>query len=158
MDRLMSKEELSALLDQVTREITQREAGICLSLAQAPRDGPCGDCCTAYITFGRGLDGTFCLRADEPMLVRLAQGMTRIDAPSHQDMEDAAKEYLNVLCGHVFSRLFRIAKRPARFSVPGASWESYVPEDGRQYIVLDYAGEQDERARLTHYVPCRGGE
>ena len=41
MDYIFPREELSALLDEITRAITRREAGICLSLMEnAPEEGP----------------------------------------------------------------------------------------------------------------------
>lgn len=153
MDRVMAREELSALLDQVTREITRREAGICLRLTEPAPEGPGDDPCTVYITFDRGMDTTLSVCADASMFVRLAQGMIGIDDLPPGIVEEVAKEYLNVLGGQVLSRLFETVRKPARFGVPAFCRGRYAPEDHGGHIVLDYTGDRGERARLIHHVP-----
>lgn len=153
MDRLMPREKLRAMLDQVTREITRREAGIRLTLTEPGKNGPIGDPCTVYITFERGMDGTLCLCANGAMFVRIARAVMDTDALTPQDVADVAKEYLNVLGGHVLRRLFPTAKRPARFSVPVFCRGPYAPEGERLSIALDYAGDQAEQVRFSYYTP-----
>ena len=153
MDRLMPREKLRAMLDQVTREITRREAGICLSLTVPEGDGPVEDACTVHIAFERGMDGTLCLCANTAMFVRLAREVMQTDDLTPQDVADVAKEYLNVLGGHVLIRLFPEAKRPARFSVPAFCRGSYAPEGERLSIALDYAGDRGEQVRFSYYTP-----
>ena len=153
MDRVFPREELSALLDEITRAITRREAGICLSLMETAPEGPEDNPGTVYITFERGMDGFLSVCADEALYVRLAQGMIGTDDLPPEVVEEVAKEYLNVLGGHVLSRLFQAVGLPARFSVPGFRRGAYVPEDLGEHIVLDYTGDQGERLRLLHHIP-----
>ncbi len=153
MDRVFPREELSALLDEITRAITRREAGICLSLMETAPEGPEDNPGTVYITFERGMDGFLSVCADEALFVRLAQGMIGTDDLPPEVVEEVAKEYLNVLGGHVLSRLFQAVGLPARFSVPGFRRGAYVPEDLGEHIVLDYTGDQGERLRLLHHIP-----
>lgn len=153
MDYMLSREEFSALLDQVTQEITRREAGICLRLTEPAGDRPWEGACTVYITFERGLEGTLCVCADASMFVRLAQVIMQTDELTPHDVADVAKEYLNVLGGHVLIRLFPVAKRPARFSVPVFCHGVYAPEAERPHITLDYTGDRAEQARLAYFIP-----
>lgn len=153
MDYIFPREELSALLDEITRAITRREAGICLSLMEnAPEKGPEDNPGTVYITFERGMDGFLSVCADEALFVRLAQGMIGTNDLPPEVVEEVAKEYLNVLGGLVLSRLFQAVGLPARFSVPGFRRGAYVPEGFGEHIVLDYTGDQGERLRLLHHI------
>ena len=52
------------------------------------------------------------------MFVRLTRGMMQREDVTDRDVEDFTKEYFNVLCGHIVSRLFRETRVPARFSPP----------------------------------------
>lgn len=154
MDRALSREDLSVLLDQVTREITQ-EAGIILSSSDSFQDGMNGDICTVYTTFNRGMDTSLSLYADMSVFTRLARGIMQTDELTPQDVEDVAKEYFNVLCGHVLSRLFQETRLPARFSVPSFCRGLYVMKDSENHIILDYIGDQGEQVRLIHHTPHR---
>lgn len=153
MDRLMPREKLLVMLDQVTREITRKEAGIYLSLTETDGTGPGEGACTVYISFERGMDGTLCLCANTAMFVRLAREVMQTDELTPQDVADVAKEYLNVLGGHVLIRLFPEAKRPARFSVPVFCQGYYAPQSERRSITLDYAGDRAEQVQLAYYTP-----
>lgn len=153
MDLMMPREKLRVMLDQVTREITRREAGICLSLTGPGGAGPAGDACTVYITFERGMDGTLCLCANAAMFVRVAREVMQTDDLTPRDVADVAREYLNVLGGHVLIRLFPEAKQPARFSVPAFCRGAYLPEGERLSIALDYTGDEAEQVRLSYYTP-----
>ena len=153
MDRVMPRDQLCIMLDQVAREIARREAGICLNLTEPGGAGPGGDACTVHITFERGMDGTLCLCANAAMFVRLAREVMQTDELTPQDVADVAKEYLNVLGGHVLIRLFPEAKRPARFSVPAFCQGPYAPEGERLSIALDYAGDRAEQVRFSYYTP-----
>lgn len=155
MDRVMSREDLSELLDQVTREITQREAGIILSLKDSSPKEMDGEVCSVFITFNRGMDTSLSICADTSMFVRLACGMMQTDNLSPRDVEDVAKEYLNILAGHVLSRLFQATKMSARFSVPSFCRGQCVMKDSEAHITLNYAGDRNERVQLVHHRPFR---
>lgn len=153
MYRLMSQEKLRNMLDRVTREITLRDTGIRLDPVAPGGDGPGESACTVYITFERGMVGTLCLCADADMLIRVAKVLVECDDPTFQDVEDVAKEYLNVLAGHVLIQLFPQEKKPARFSVPAFRRGSFAPEEEQLAMALDYASDQAERVRLAYYIP-----
>lgn len=154
MDRTMSREALSGLLDQVTREITQ-EAGVVLRLIGEKPDGPEGEVCTVSITFDRGMDTSLSLCGDAALFSHLTRGILQTEDFTPQDVEDVAKEYLNVLCGHILSRLFQVTKQPARFGVPSFCRGRHEVEGNEKHIILNYTGDQNERAQLIHYAPYR---
>ena len=74
MDRTMSREALSKLLDQVTRDITQ-EAGVALHLIDGDQGGPEGEVCTVSITFDRGMDTSLTLCGDWVLFSHLSRGI-----------------------------------------------------------------------------------
>lgn len=154
MDRVMSREALSTLLDQVTREIT-REAGVILSPAGPDQSGPGQEVCTVYITFDRGMDTTLSLSADSSVFVRMACDLMQTEEVTPKDVEEVAKEYFNVLCGHVLARLFEVTRIPARFSVPSFCGGRYVMRDAVAQIILDYTGDRQEWVQLVHHTPHR---
>lgn len=154
MDRIMSREALSALLDQVTREIT-RESGVILNPAGPSRGGPGEEICTVYITFNRGMDTSLSLSADSSVFVRMARDQMQTEELTPKDVEEVAKEYFNVLCGHVLTRLFAVTRIPARFSVPAFCRGRHVMRGTVAQIILDYTGDRQEWVQLVHHTPCR---
>lgn len=150
MDNLVPQQDLMEIYDQITREITPQAAGIRL---QPGGEGPREEICTVCILFEKGFHMALSVCAEKAMFIRTAQYMMQTEQISRQDIEDVAKEYINVLCGHFASRLFLLTKVPARFSVP-AFREGRCPLEGhREDFVLTYTGDGDEHVQLIHYTP-----
>lgn len=147
---IVPQERLAEIFDEIIRDITQREAGICLHAQASP---PEGELCTVFATFEHGYHTSLSLCAEMSIFRRLTQHMMEMEEVSPQDVEDFAKEYFNVLCGHIVSRLFQLTKVPARFGVPSFYHGRYVPEDQLKHIVLTYSSEQNETAQLIHHAP-----
>lgn len=144
------QQDLMEIYDQIAREITPQAAGIRL---QPGGEGPREEICTVCILFEKEFRMALSVCAEKSMFVRTAQYMMQTEEISRQDIEDVAKEYINVLCGHFASRLFRLTKTPARFSVP-AFHEGRRPLEGhREDFVLTYTGDGDEHVQLIHYTP-----
>jgi hypothetical protein len=150
MDNTIPRERLAEIFDQVVREITQREAGICLATGEAVPDG---ELFTVYTVFERGYSTCLSLCAESALFTRLTQGMMHRQDVSPRDVEDFAKEYFNVLCGHIVAQLYRETKIPARFSPPSFRAGRYIPEDHLRHIVLTYAGDRNEHVQLIHLAP-----
>lgn len=150
MNRSMPRERLIEIFDQVVREVTRRESGICLAPGETE---PEGELFTVYTVFERGFNTCLSLCAELSMFVRLTRGMMQKEDVSRRDVEDFAKEYFNVLCGHIVSRLFQETKIPARFSPPAFHQGRHVPENHLRHIVLTYAGDRNEHAQLIHLTP-----
>ena len=144
------RERLAEIFAQVVRDITRREAGICLAPGEAE---PSGEIYTVYAVFERGFGTCLSMSAEAAMFVRLTRGMMQREDVTDRDVEDFTKEYFNVLCGHIVSRLFRETRVPARFSPPVFRRGRYVPEDHLRHIVLTYADDRNERAQLIQHAP-----
>lgn len=151
MDRSIPEERLREGLDQIVREVTEAAAGI--SLVRG--DAALGEhVCTVHIAFRKGFRSSLSLRADAALFGRMAQSMLRKEEQvTAQELEDAAKEYFNVLCGHIAAALYKSTHVAARFSVPSFHWGKYSPADHREQFVIRYSGCQNEAAELVHHVP-----
>lgn len=151
MDTAISEEKLKEVFDQIIREVTQDSGGIQLIQGESKLGE---DVCTVHISFHRGFRSSLCMRVDTAMLTRLAQSMLGERDVTTQDLEDAGKEYFNVLCGRITAALYKATKVAARFSEPTFYWGSFSPEDHKEQFVLNYAGDQEEAAQLVHHVPA----
>lgn len=153
MNTAVSQKRLAEILDQVVCEITLQAAGI--DLHPSPNK-PEGELCTVYIAFVRDFQTSLSLCAEMRLFTRLAQGMMMTEEVAPEDVEAVAKEYFNVLCGHIAARLFPETKVAARFSVPAFYPGQYTPEGYAEYICLTYSSEENGRARLLYHIPCQG--
>lgn len=154
MDKAIPEEKLREGLDRIIREVTESSAGIALTRGET---APGEHICTVHIGFRRGFDSSLSLRADAALFVRLAQSMLKEEHITAQDLEDVAKEYFNVLCGHIAAALYKTTHVSARFSVPSFHWGSYSPKDHREQFVIRYSSGQDGAAELVHHVPIPQG-
>ena len=154
MGRALSPGELREFLDRVTREIT-REAGVALTSTEHAREAPEDGLYTVYTTFNRGVDSSLSLCAGMSLFVRLARSILRTDRLTPQDVEDVAKEYFNVLCGHVLAQLYPVTRTPARFNVPAFCRGRHVMEGFLADIVLNFTDDRQEWVQVIHYVPCQ---
>ena len=150
MSTSVPRERLAEIFDQVVRDITRREAGICLAPGEAE---PSGEIYTVYAVFERGFGTCLSMSAEAAMFVRLTRGMMQREDVTDRDVEDFTKEYFNVLCGHIVAQLYRETKVPARFSPPSFRAGRYIPEDHLRHIVLTYAGDRNEHVQLIHLAP-----
>lgn len=150
MDSAMTRESLAQVFDQVLREVTQREAGICLRPGELD---PNGDLCTVYVTFDQGFHTGLSLCAETALFTRLTQTMMQTKDITDQDLEDFTKEYFNVLCGQIAVRLFQVTKVASRFSTPLFFHGQYVPDNCQDHITITYTSDDDESARLVHHKP-----
>lgn len=151
MDKAIPEEQLRTGLDQIMREVTEASAGISLVRGEAALGE---HICTVYIGFRRGFRSSLSLRADAALFARVAQSMLRKEERvTPEELEDAAKEYFNVLCGHIAAALYKSTHVAARFSVPSFHWGSYSPEDHTEQFVIRYSSGKNEAAELVHHIP-----
>lgn len=157
MDHAMPRERLAEIFDQVVRDITRREAGIVLQSSDTPLEG---DLCTVYTTFEKGYHTSLSLCAEKSMFIRLTRRMMEKEDVSPREVELFAKEFFNVLCGHIATQLYQITKVPARFHVPVFYQGRYMPEEYLSHIVLTYSSDENESAQLVHHalMTNRGGQ
>lgn len=150
MDTVMSEEKLQDVFDQVTREVTEKMGGIRLCVGNSSLKD---DSCTVHAAFARGFHSSLALCADTAMFTRLTQSMLQAEEVSRQDVEDFTKEYFNVLCGHIASRLFQVTKVASRFGIPEFYTGRYQPADQKEQFAICYSSDKNEGARLSHFTP-----
>lgn len=140
--------ELENVLNHCMQETTSRFAGIQL----LEQNGSLSDdICTVYTVLEGNCPAALLLRADTPLLTRLAQKIMHSETVSQQDIEDVATEYFNVICGRVVAGLFQTAKISSRFQTPCFRTGCYFPEDGSTCrCVLNYTDGGGENMQLVY--------
>lgn len=150
MDQAIPEEKLREGLDRIIREVTDATAGIALTRGE---EAPGEHICTVHIGFRRGYHSILALRADAALFARMAQSILKQERITPQDLEDVAKEYFNVLCGHIAIALYKATHVSVRLSMPSFHWGSYSPENHEEQIVIRYSSGQNGAAELVHHVP-----
>ena len=147
MNTVMTKEELTRILDQALQDVTEQTAGV--RLDQPPGE----DLCTVHITFDKGFGTSLTLCADTSLLARMARNSFHEDAVTPEDVEEFSKEYFNVLCGKIVGAMFRATQVSAHFGTPVFYHGRYEPEGQEAQFILTYSDEEREGAQLIHHVP-----
>ncbi len=147
----MTKEELAEMLDRARREVTEQTVGVRLHTGEKQLSE---ELCTVQISFNKGLHSSLSLCAEIALMERLARGMFGDDIRGMQDIEDFAKEYLNILCGKVVHFLYHATHIGASFGVPVFYHGRCALKDHKMQFVLTYLDEQQGVAQLAHLVPC----
>ncbi len=150
MDAAMSQEGLKEIFDQIICEVTKRAAGISLSQGDTLPDG---ELYTVYAAFERGFRSSVSFCAEASLFTRLTKNMMQEEVVTHQDVEDFTKEYFNMVCGHIASRLFQVTKVASRFGMPTFHRGRYVPEGQEEHFAINYTSDRNENARLVHHTP-----
>ena len=144
------QEQLAAICDETIRTITRQETGILLTPGEV---APIRPVCTVSITVW-DRDSHLSLCAETVLFTRLARSVMQEEHVTLQDVEDVAKEYLNLLGGHVISELFREKRIPVRFSVPAFHPGRYAPPGSQRTLVLTYSSDQHEFLELVQHTLC----
>ena len=150
----MPQEKLKEFFDRITREVTKDSMGIQLVQGDAPSRN---NLCTVHIAFRQGFRSSLSFRADAAIFVRMTQSVIKGGHITPQDVEDVAKEYFNVLCGHIAADMFKATHISSRFGVPSFHLGVYHPQDQEEQFALSYTNDQNESAQLVHHVPTQDG-
>ena len=85
---------------------------------------------TVYTT----LDGDYKIRlvfcAEDALLQKIADNMLEETVEDHNDVIECAKEFFNVVCGHIVAAIFRTVRVSARFHCPDFAEGYFLPENG----------------------------
>lgn len=149
MNTAISQEILDTIFDEVTRQVTETVAGIRLYRGNIV---PVGEIYTVYAAFERGFSSSLSLCAEASVFIRLTQHIMESVHITHQDVEDFTKEYFNVLCGNIASRLFQITKTASRFEIPSFYRGRYQPENYQDHFAINYFSDKNEGVLLTHHT------
>lgn len=162
MDRAVPVWYLQEVLDRTLRWATKKTAGIALPAGvRRPPGVPeadSGGLCTVYTVFQRGVGSALTLSADAALFARIARQMLCMEEVAPEDAEDCAREYFNIVCGHIAAEIYRSTNKSPRFLVPGFCRGRHAPEDRRELFSIDYAGGKDAAVRLTHYTCAPEGD
>lgn len=144
----LKEQELREILDHSMHDITGRFGGIELRDRDTHLSN---DICTVHTVLEGGQRAVLLLCADTALLTRLARNVVRKEAVTTRDIEDAATEYFNVLCGRVAAGLFQSGRISSRFRPPRFHTGCYHPtEQSCSRCVLHYTGERDEGVKLVY--------
>lgn len=141
---------LQIVFDEAMRSVTEQVAGIRIFRGDVSLSD---NVCTVYAAFERGFHSSLALCADTSVFTRLAQNILRSEIVTPQDVEDFTKEYFNVLCGNVASRLFQTTKVASRFEVPHFCRGRYGQDELREHFGINYFSDRNEGVQLIHLVP-----
>lgn len=120
--------DVQQILDDAARDITKRLAGIELERAQWPQ-GDSSDIASLYTATTGSYSITVVYHAETRLLRYIAEKMKRRPIEDAEEVEMYAKEYFNILCGHIISKINRLTKASARFGVPNYRRGFYTAED-----------------------------
>lgn len=135
-------EDMEGMLDGAMKDITKRMAGIDLERIETdtlPDNGKV----SALITELSGPDGiTLAYNVENALLWKIAQGMKRRPIEDMEEAGEYAREYFNVVCGHLISRLSRKTKTILRFTMPEYLPHCFGEKDSKNAFVLYYRSQE----------------
>lgn len=111
----LTHEQMQNILNNVMIGTTSQMANIDLKNQEFSLSE---DLCTVNVVFEGNCKVTISLYADKSFLVRLTKQVLQEEEVTAQDVEDTAKEYLNVICGHLVRELFPLVNKPTKFGFP----------------------------------------
>lgn len=118
------REQVLDIFDRVMRNITS--CAVELTRCQQQPE-PIADTCTVYTQFVGGHNIRLFLYADTALLMRLTQLAMQEEQVDKRDIEDFAREYFNIICGHIVSHFFQKTHIAARFQIPNFCTGRYSP-------------------------------
>ena len=149
-------QELKQVLNHSIQDTTSRYGGIQLMEQDVMLSN---DICTVHTMLENAQRSALLLYADTALLTRLAQRILHSEEVTQQDVEDVAKEYLNIICGQVAAGLFRMAHISSRFESPSFRVGHYLPEgEVACRCELNYEGGHNECMRLLYMGPFQSDE
>lgn len=148
----LSQQQVLEIIDRVMKDITNGMDEFQLSSQDSLLLSE--NVCSIRTKFEGGYHATLTLSVDTPLLMRLAKQVMELDDLTPDIVEDFAKEYFNVICGHIAAKLFQTANISSRFQIPVFSTGPYIPEeDFLSQEILSYINDRNEGAQLIHWEP-----
>ena len=124
MNTAMTTEQLTQILDQVFRDVTEQTTGVRLNQGGHLPDR---ELCTVHIAFNRGFSTGLTLCAGTGLLSRMACNSFQADEITPDDLEEFSKEYFNVFCGKVAGAMFQATIVADHFTPPVFCRGRYEP-------------------------------
>lgn len=145
--------DIEKILDDTVRDITKRLADIELKKADWAQAGT-DDVASLYTVTTGSYKITVITYAETRLLRYIAEKMARRTVDEPEDVEMYSKEYFNILCGHIISKINRQTNSSARFGIPQFRRGFYVVEDCPG-IVLEVSYQSDAGS-IQVQSRCRG--
>lgn len=149
MADVLTPELLQSVVDHAMRDVMPRVGGITLLGGGSP---PCGELYTVHTDFDGEIPVNLALCADAATFTHLTQYMMGQEEIAPEDLADAAKEFFNVLCGHVAVELFHATNMRFRFRIPRFSGGRQLPQEREWQFALNYSGDKDENMQLIQHT------
>lgn len=134
MDSL-TQEEIQDVLNYVMVHTTKKMAGMQIT-TQPPSFS--NNPCTVSAIFEGNCDLSLSLCADKLFFVRLAQEIFQDSNVSENDIEDVAKEYLNVICGRLITQVSSLIHKPTSFRFPVFQTGQHIFDGDPRYSCRSY--------------------
>lgn len=137
----LTHEQMQSILNNVMIGTTSQMANIDLKNQEFSLSD---DLCTVNMMFAGNCEVTISLYADKSFLVRLTQEVLQEQEVTAEDVEDTAKEYLNIICGHLTRELFPLVNRPTKLSFPSFQNGRHTLDKETQYSCELYYINKDK--------------
>ena len=124
-------EEMQGILNNIMVCITEKMTGMHLKCEE---NISINDACTVNVTFEGNCDVKLSLCADKLFFIRITKDILQEDNVTEQDMQETAKEYLNVICGNLIGKLFHAKYKPTRFKLPVFEKGNHIIDDNNDNI------------------------
>ena len=117
---MWTNKQLEGIVNDTVVSVTKRLAGISLFPCDTVSD--CDDASWAVLKIAiTGLDEnnfSFYYRAPSHVYKAIAEHMKQGEVENAEDMEIYLKEYFNILCGNIISKINRAINTSMRFGIP----------------------------------------
>lgn len=141
--------EIDSLISRTTVWMARKVANIQLRMDRPTRE-PKPSCCAVYTTTKGAYQVQLVLCASRKTLRRIAQGMLGESSDDPEEIEEAAKEFLNILCGNIVSEIARRYRANVLFSPPHFACDVRPPLLGGWSERMSFADGRD----VEIYIIC----
>lgn len=138
----LNRSEINLMIGRITVWAARKVAHIQLRMDQPARE-PETSCCTVYTTTKGAYQVRLALCANRKTLCRIMEGMLGEPSGDPDEMEEAAKEFFNVLCGNIVSEIARKYRVNVLFSPPQFALGGCPPPLGGPWEYMSFAGGGD---------------
>ena len=143
--------KIDALIQLVTVQVAETVANVKLRRERSPLDFGV-DMCTVYTSTKGAYQMRLVLCAEKSFLLRIAEHMLGEPISGFGDIEEAAKEFFNILCGHIVGEIARQCRVKAMFTPPSfVRGSCFMKKTGKQAeSSICFVSSQNEKL----YVSC----
>lgn len=140
-------EMIRLITEKTTLDVAQIDLRLC-----SEEPNPQGDVCTVYTSFAGGYQTRFVLCADREFLHQLTDNMMGEHTDDPEDLEEYAKEYVNVLCGRLVGAIFHETRMGASFHPPmfvNGHYTAVLPREAEEHVIC-FVDPQEDAVLVAH--------